>query len=92
MNSYYKLTVEFACPSCRKQSRLDSVIESPSSNPDEAAQAAGTLPLKCAACQQTASAGTGIHVNAIPISAVQYIEWVATHRDSLHVYTQREPN
>lgn len=91
MPSFYKLSVDFSCPSCHKMSNISAAIESLSSNRDEAAQVAGTLPLKCAACQKIAPAGTWIHVNVLPISANEYTEWIQAHQTSLHIHTDRKP-
>lgn len=87
----YRITVDFACPSCHKHSRMDSVIETKSSGPDQTGKAIAKFPLECAVCQELAPADAGTLINLTPISQMQYLQWVGWHRDSLAVYTQREP-
>jgi hypothetical protein len=91
MSSFFRLSMNFFCPACRAKNYIESVIESLSSSRDEAAQAATTVPLKCAACKIVAPGGTKMMVDVFPLSADEYAEWIGDHRTSLHTHTDRKP-
>ena len=91
MASFFKLMVEFACPSCGNDSTVESAIESGSAVRDVAAQAAARLSLKCATCGKLADKGTSLKVYVQAISAEQFAAWIEVHRTSLHTLLDRNP-
>ena len=89
MLTFYKASVTFQCPACSKVSKVQSVMALKVPNPNEVAQAAATLPLKCAICKELAPKGTNIQVHVDRISAGEYAEWIQENQTSLHTHVDR---
>jgi hypothetical protein len=90
MPYFFKITLAFACLLCRHDSTIESVAESKTSDPEEAAQAATSVPLKCGACKKIAPLGSQIRVRVTPISAEQYADWIYDHQKTLPIQRNQQ--
>jgi len=83
MAHHFKVTLAFACLSCRHDNSLERAVQSDSPDEEVVVQTATASPLICTACKKAAVGGTQVRVKVDPISTMQYATWIQAHRENL---------